>query len=180
MQCLSPCKPKKRKSKPLLDGEEFKLLVGFIIWKNSLFQEVHPEGVISFAWKAFHKKLSETAVRNCLRRAGLTIRAAKTQKLAKNDSIDSRLEIYLGWISQLRKSRFFEINHSFICSIDFTFTSQRTIRTVTISPMGGFEYFFFEFFTENNNLFQNSATGQHINLKLYQLHSDLRMGWRSK
>eukprot|EP01107_Rhizomastix_libera_P010702 TRINITY_DN2790_c1_g1_i1.p1 TRINITY_DN2790_c1_g1~~TRINITY_DN2790_c1_g1_i1.p1 ORF type:complete len:137 (+),score=20.20 TRINITY_DN2790_c1_g1_i1:535-945(+) len=131
--------------KKALTEEEVDLLVGFVISKNHLFQEVHPWTAAKFVRNAFNKNLSTSSVTTYLHKAGLVNRTAKRENTEAEDSIEARLDLYLTWIQDARKKSFFTIRPCFLCSVDFTYTSHRTMRICTYSAKGGYDNFFFDF-----------------------------------
>jgi len=116
-----------------LSEEEIRLVVGYVLGRNSKKQEVHLDTVQKFIRDFFNTDVSLRTVLNYLSLHGFSSRVAKGSSAGFQLDMTTLAHIAHQWLqsSPLRCPR------SLLCSLDFTFTSHRTDRRLTYALKGG-------------------------------------------
>lgn len=141
IQCNKATKPQfklddKRGAKPLLSPAQQKILVGYVLVKNSLGKPVSRTKCKDFVLKAFHVDLTLQSISNYLHRNGLSLQVMGSRELAKVKSYEDYVKAYVAWIQAAHQSGFFICESKLLCSIDFFSGSRRMEREKSFSPRG--------------------------------------------
>jgi len=121
---------------PSLTDEQLRRLVGFVLAENARNNEVHLADAVAFLKRSFDLDVVERTALTYLNANGFACHVTQTKSSGYQLSESTLAEIGCSWIRSMRKSKFFDVADDMLCSVDFTFTSHRTDRRTTISPVG--------------------------------------------
>ena len=111
---------------PILDEPQTDLVIGYVLQKNSENSKVTLSKVRKFIQKELTEKISLSFVHSTLQKAGFSSRRMKCQ--AKGYKVDDRClaQLHLEWVKKYTPLIFTGVDHTNVCSFDFTYTGHRT------------------------------------------------------
>jgi transposase len=122
---------------PLLSSEEIEILIGWIINQLDYNWEVHLQDVLNFVDQEFDRTMSKATAGKYLKNAGFSVREAKTKKEGYKLNATQLATLTLDFLKSLSDKDFYNTPRHLLLSIDWTYTSHRTMRSFTFSPTGG-------------------------------------------
>lgn len=132
---LTPVKVSGREK--TLSPENVRLLVGFVLFKNSKNVPVHRRDAGEFVRSHLKLQITDQTVGTYLKASGFSKRVLKSKSSGYKLSDDELFLLYRNWILKQRQDGLFDRDLCLINSGDCTFTSHRTGRPTTWSLTGG-------------------------------------------
>ena len=120
-----------------LTGRDMELVHGFVHFQNDQFQSVRVKDVQEYVKERFNVQVSTTLARSYLIEGGFTLRTAKPTRTLVEAGVTTLTRIAYDFLEMCSEVKFFPQSRDLLCSVDFTYTSHRTDRTMTFSPAGG-------------------------------------------
>ena len=121
----------------LLSEEQQRIIVGGIFCKNELGEIVVLESVIELTKELFNIEISTPTASRLLKRFDLSNRKAKRRQGGFIPNFAGAARLIQRWIQTQRNQGYLALHHSLIGSIDFTYSSRRTMSARTFAASGG-------------------------------------------
>jgi len=134
-QKASPFKIQKRAGvQPLLDRDQLDISYGFVLDCFDRNVVVSLASYQKFCAQFFNIQLSQATAHRCLTRGGFSSRKVQHKAKGFTVDIDELSSQMVAWADERRRHGDFK---GLCCSIDFTYTGQRTRSVSSYSPIGG-------------------------------------------
>jgi len=127
----------------VLEPAETKVVVGHVLARNFANEIVSLETVRTYIRERLGKKVSPSTVSRLLHDSGFSSRTAQQRSAGFRADLGKMAEIMFSWLISQRAMGSFDVEKSLFGTMDFTYTSHRTTRAKTFSPIGGYVFLYF-------------------------------------
>jgi hypothetical protein len=113
------------------------VLAGRVFWCNDRGIKVSAKDYITACAQIFNIHIGETTALRYLKKSDITSHTLQKCSIAKQYDGPELAKMLWDWVKKMKDDGFFAQRPRQICSLDFTYTGQRTNREKTFSQRGG-------------------------------------------
>jgi len=121
----------------LLSREQRDIAGGWVLAQNLVGAAVHLADYKAFCSKQFEPMISVQTVSRYLQEDGFSYRTLHSKAKGFSVDVESMRRQVWEWVQNQRAAGLFDVKHSHIASVDFTFTGHRTERRSGFASQGG-------------------------------------------